>query len=116
MAVDITTARRVAGRARYRATAYFALAGISLGLVAAPTSTLGAALGTGGYRTAMVPRSSPVLPGRQPVPAPGIDPPDIQRRSAMESGTVDRLYRELMRSSACVLGAGQCSERNALQQ
>jgi hypothetical protein len=107
MTVDITAARRVADTVRYRAAALCALAGIGLGLVALPAGALGADFGAG-YRTAMIPRSSPATAGRRPVLDPAIDPPDLRRHIAMDAGTVDRLYRELMRSSACVLGTGQC--------
>jgi hypothetical protein len=109
MTVDITAARPFPGSTRCRTIAFFALTGIGLGLAAVPASTLGADLSTG-YRVAMIPRSAPALAERHPLLEPTSDTPDVQRRSFMDARTVDRLYRELMRSSACALGSGHCSE------
>ena len=100
MTLDITARLWVGAMARHRTTAVSVLAGISLGLMAAATSTRGADRGAN-YGEAMIPPSSPALVGRRPVLEPAIDQPDIQRHRAADVRMLDQLYQEVMQSSAC---------------
>jgi hypothetical protein len=87
----------------------FAAMAVGASFFAISVNSFGADLGTG-YSTAIVVPLQATPPGRRPIPAHPIDPPDARPDRSMQHGRiVDKLYEELMRSSGCVLGSNNAS-------
>jgi hypothetical protein len=97
--VDITTARWVAGRARCRTTAVFAIASFGLGLAAVQTSVLGADFGTS--YSAPMQRDAPVAPETRSAQASRTNSLCFPGQDDRTTRIIDQIYREAMRASAC---------------
>jgi hypothetical protein len=93
----------------HRRRRYLSLITLSAGLVAASVGSFGADSGTG-YSTAIAVPSHSAAAARRPIPVHPVDPPDTSPdRSLQYARIVDRMYDELMRSSACLLGSSNAA-------